>query len=192
MNCVRSFKQTVENNIIVFLFAALVTGFGTGWGAYIAIQRASDLTPISSEHLKQLEKLAAENNDPREKVQQLESERADLQSQLLKNRPVGGNYVANISLSPVSPAVLKAHDPVIVKFDYVFARGTKGYIYAQVDDGSVSSQFEGSALREGAGSDSRYVLLMSSGRITAIEIRMVAEDGEDLYSMTLPVKYTYK
>jgi TolA-binding protein len=214
-----SLKETVENNIIVFLLGALVTGFGTGWAGYVGVQHASGMTPISTEHLnlledrikqsegqakkwedqnkqledqvKQLEDQAVLNSDTKSTVQQLKSERADLQRRLLQNRRPGQNYVTNVSLSPASPAVLKVHDQVVVKFDYVFAKGENGDIYA-IPKADVHATYEASFILEGTGSNSRFVYLTSAGRITAITIHMDSVSGEELYSMTIPVTYIYK
>jgi hypothetical protein len=79
-------KQFVENHAIVILFVTLVTGFAAGWGAYVAVQNAAGLTPVSNDHLndhlKELERRAAfgredlerENGIYRERIANLETE----------------------------------------------------------------------------------------------------------------------
>jgi hypothetical protein len=114
-----------------------------------------------------------------------------MQKQLLKNRPAGANFLTNISLSPASPAVLKTNELVTVKFDYVFAKGEKGEIFA-VPDTDRRASYEASDTLNGAGSNSRWVSLKSAGMITAISLSMTSDSGEELYTMTIPVKYLYK
>jgi TolA-binding protein len=222
-----SIRKTVEDNIVVFLLGAVVTGFGAGWAAYVSIQNASGRVSISNDHLKQLEDNIKQleddikqskdqvkhlqdeailNSDPMSKMQQLESERNDLQKELQENRPKGQNFISNVTLFPATPSVLKTHENIIVKFDYVFAKGEKGGIFAvpDCDDASgkkadsfvetdCNSAYEPSSVLEGTGTTSRYIESLTAGKINAIEIDMISEkSGKNLYRMRIPVKYIYR
>lgn len=178
-------RQTIEENSVVFFLGALITGFIAGWAAYGGVQSASGLSAVPADKAKLL------NGDTVERLQQAESDRAKLQKQLLQNRPTGGTYVSNIVLSPRSPGVLASEEHVVVDFDYVVAQGQKASIYAE-PNGTANGGYQPSPHLEGSGHTSRYVLLNGPGKMQSISIRMLAEDGQSLYEMSVPVDFTYQ
>lgn len=185
-----SFKQTVENNIIVFFLGTLALGFATGWGAFSAIQFATGQTSISIDRLKQLE--GPEAQDKRallNRVQELELERLALQQALQTNRPTTGNYVRNVVISPASPAELKVGEQITVKFDYVLTGGERANVWA-IGDGPTT--YSGSSELTGSGTAERHITGQRPGKVTSVRLSMSGKDGHELYEMQIPVEFTFR
>ena len=49
-------REKVENNVVVFLLTAVITGFGAGFGAYPAILAVSGREAVDKERIEQDEK----------------------------------------------------------------------------------------------------------------------------------------
>lgn len=184
-----SFKQAIENHIGLFFLGTLAIGFASGWGAFSAIQLASGHTSISVDRLKQLE--SSDAQDKRKllaRQEELEIEQAKLQQRLAINRPITGNYVRNIILSPPSPAILKVGTRIEVKFDYVLTKGEIAHIWVMADNAS----YEGASPVTGSGTSQRGINLNAPGKLSEITFHMASSDGTTLYEMKIPVEYLFK
>ena len=185
-----SFKQALEDHIAIFFLGTLATGFLSGWGAFSAIQFATNRTSISIERLKQLEGPdAIEKKTLQTRIEELELERNSLLQQLAVNRPKTGNYVRNVILTPKSPAVLPIGARIKVKYDYVLTKGEEADIWAR---GDGSNWYSASSPVSGSGTDERELGCNKAGKVREVTISMCGKDGCDLYNMTLPVDYTFK
>src|SRR6266851_2393620 len=188
-----SFRQGIENNIVLFFLGTLATGFGCGWGAYWGIQSATGLTSISIDRLKELErpvdKRPVDKNVLESRIKELEGERDNLLQRLASNRPTTGNYVRNVVFTPTSPAVIAVGSNITVRFDYVLVKDEKARIWASGDGPSL---YYGSALVSGAGTEERQLTAERAGKMREVIIRMQNVDGETLYEMKLPVDFTFK
>jgi len=103
--------------------------------------------------------------------------------------------ISNIRLSPPNGSTLKAHDPVVVKFDYNYSDpNTDLHVWAKVLDTKFSSTYEGSmnSMSPGTGTISRYVYLTQPGKIDAINIVVKNQEFEEIYNQRVDTQYVFE
>lgn len=218
------YKKVTENSVIFNILVVAVLAFMAGWGSHVAVQYASGRVDISTEHLKNPEERARlgkesilhENDLLRARIHELEKESVAITQTLLANTPRGESYVTKVSLSPLSPAVLKANERVTVTFSYVVADGKHANMFVQnatpvevktmvpvsgepnkhatlVMTMEANTAFEASAYLSGRGTTSRALYLKKPGEIRQIAIRMYDDtQGNLLHEMKVPVQYTFR
>lgn len=206
---IRTYKGITERSVLYNAGLVAVLAFGAGWGAYLAVQKASGRVDVSVEHLKALEERAKlgketilyENDLLQGRIEELEKERTVLNQTLLANIPKGESYVTKVALSPASPATLKIHEPVNVQFEYVVAEGRRASIFATdatpleerkkisipgskepavlVMSTVQSSPYQASPYLSGKGKTSRYLYRDTVGEIKKIAVRIYDEESRD-------------
>lgn len=211
-------KDTLKDHPVIWCLGAISAAFGLGWGAYYAVQKSSNLVPVSVEKARLLENIdevirerdqlleqqarLLKEDGARARIVQLESEVKDLQKQLLKNRPLGPAYISNIKLAPTSPAVLKVREKIWVEFDFVVPKGQAAFVsfhpsgvqvYSR-DEGSPGYSYEANNPVSGSGSAKRWFSINTPTKLIEVKIQIDSAENDEkvLYEMVLPVSYLFR
>jgi hypothetical protein len=158
-------------------------------------QRAKDTEEKlkgAEEELKGIEAVSPDRVECRGVITALSAENKRLRQQILENRPIGDNYIANITLNPPSPATLKVGDVIEVSFDFATAAGEKVGIWAQPADVGGYTYSGSASDMTGKGSGKRIFRIRRPEFVKEIKVYMLSAEGDQLYSLTVPVSYTFK
>lgn len=102
--------------------------------------------------------------------------------------------VSNVVFDPPLGSVLKAHEPVVVTFDYSYSRPNEElHVWVKVADDTFGSTYEGSmeSITPGKGRVSRYYYLTEPGVVYAIDILMKDGRYEERFRETREVDFIF-
>jgi hypothetical protein len=102
--------------------------------------------------------------------------------------------ISNVMLDPPSGAIMKAHDPIYVDFDYsYFSPNEKLYVWAKILDETYDSTYQGSVdtMSPGKGKIRRFVFLTQPGKVSAIDIVVKDQKFNEIFHKQIKVDYTF-